>query len=69
MTLPPLALVAAGSLAALAALAVGPARAAEAGREAPAFEADATTGTFRLADLRGRSNVLLAFYFKDFTSG
>ncbi len=36
---------------------------------APDFEAESTMGTIRLADYLGSKNVLLAFYFKDFTSG
>ena len=60
-------LLATALAAALAAAA--PARAADAGQEAPLFEAQSTAGTFRLADYRGAKNVLLAFYFKDFTGG
>ena len=37
--------------------------------KAPDFEAESTKGTIRLADYLGKKNVLLAFYFKDFTSG
>lgn len=37
--------------------------------KAPAFEAESTTGTIRLADYLGKKNVLLAFYFKNFTPG
>ena len=36
---------------------------------APDFEAESTMGTIHLADYRGKKNVLLAFYFKDFTGG
>lgn len=36
---------------------------------APLFEAESTAGPIRLIDYRGKKNVLLAFYFKDFTSG
>lgn len=43
--------------------------AVEVGQEAPGFEAASTAGTVRLADYRGKKNVLLAFYFKDFTGG
>jgi hypothetical protein len=64
-----LAVIAAGACAVLAALAVPPARAVEVGQAAPPIEADATTGRFRLADFRGVKNVLLAFYYKDFTGG
>jgi peroxiredoxin Q/BCP len=39
------------------------------GDPAPLFEAPSTTGTIRLADYRGKKAVILAFYFKDFTSG
>ena len=60
-----------------ATLAVGlaaarPARAAEAaqvGKAAPLFTADSTHGKIALADFQGKKNVLLAFYFKDFTGG
>ena len=37
--------------------------------KAPDFEAESTKGTIRLADYRGKKNVLLAFYFKNFTGG
>ena len=37
--------------------------------KAPEFEADSTAGKIRLADYLGKKTVLLAFYFKDFTSG
>jgi peroxiredoxin Q/BCP len=47
----------------LAALAV------ETGGKAPDFEAESTMGTVKLSDYLGRKNVLLAFYFKDFTGG
>jgi len=36
---------------------------------APDFEAESTRGTLRLADYLGKKNVLLAFYFKNFTGG
>jgi P pilus assembly chaperone PapD len=39
------------------------------GAPAPEFEAESTAGTIRLVDYRGQKNVLLAFYFKDFTGG
>ena len=39
------------------------------GEKAPGFEADSTAGTIRLADHQGKKNVLLAFYFQDFTGG
>ena len=51
----------------LAPLAV--AAAPKAGDPAPLFEAPSTAGTIRLADYRGRKAVVLAFYYKDFTSG
>lgn len=47
----------------LAALAV------ETGGKAPDFEAESTVGTVKLSDYLGKKNVLLAFYFKDFTGG
>ena len=46
-----------------------PARALEVGAPAPLFEADSSAGPVRLADFQGKRNVLLAFYFADFTSG
>ena len=40
------------------------------GTQAPDFEGEADDGsTFRLADYRGRKNVVLYFYPKDFTPG
>jgi len=45
------------------------AAAPKAGDPAPLFEAPSTTGTVRLADLRGKKHVVLAFYYADFTSG
>jgi len=56
-------------LAAGLSLAASYAAALEAGDPAPAFEAQSTAGTIRLADYQGEKNVLLAFYFKDFTGG
>ena len=50
-------------------LTVSRAAALEAGDPAPAFEAQATSGTIQLAEFHGKKNVLLAFYFKDFTGG
>ena len=41
----------------------------EVGQRAPDFEAESTMGTIRLSDYLGKKNVLLAFYFKDFTGG
>ena len=46
-----------------------PAVALEAGDRAPDFEAESTTGTIRLSDFAGKKNVVLAFYYKDFTGG
>ena len=57
------------ALAVVLSLAVSHAGAVEVGDPAPAFEAQSTSGTIRLADYHGEKNVLLAFYFKDFTGG
>ena len=46
-----------------------PAGAAEVGKAAPVFAADSSTGKIALEDYRGKKNVLLAFYFADFTGG
>jgi peroxiredoxin Q/BCP len=46
-----------------------PTEAAEVGKAAPAFAADSSTGEIALADYQGKKNVLLAFYFADFTGG
>ena len=46
-----------------------PGRAAQVGAPAPLFEADSSAGPIRLADYQGKKNVLVAFYFKDFTGG
>lgn len=43
--------------------------AVEVGQKAPDFRAESTLGPVRLADYQGKRNVLLAFYFKDFTGG
>ena len=56
-------------LATMLSLAVTHAAAVEVGDPAPAFEVESTSGTIRLADYQGKKNVLLAFYFKDFTGG
>ena len=56
-------------LATMLSLAVSHAAAVEVGDPARAFEAQSTSGTIRLADYLGKKNVLLAFYFKDFTGG
>lgn len=45
------------------------AAAADVQGKAPEFEAESTEGTIRLTDYLGKRNVLLAFYFKDFTGG
>jgi peroxiredoxin Q/BCP len=39
------------------------------GEKAPLFEAPSTHGTISIADYVGKKVVILAFYFKDFTSG
>lgn len=44
------------------------AQALEVGQKAPAFEAASTHGTIRLADYQGQKNLVLAFYYADFTS-
>jgi peroxiredoxin Q/BCP len=49
--------------------AAAPVRALEVGQPAPAFTADSSVGKIALADFRGKKNVLLAFYFADFTGG
>ena len=49
--------------------AAAPARAAEVSAAAPLFEAESSAGPIRLADYQGKKNVLLAFYFADFTGG
>jgi peroxiredoxin Q/BCP len=49
--------------------AAAPARALEVGQPAPLFEAESSTGKIALADFQGKKNVLLAFYFADFTGG
>lgn len=37
------------------------------GDKAPLFEGPSTKGKIRLEDYRGKSHVVLAFYFADFT--
>ncbi len=37
------------------------------GSPAPDFTADSTEGTLTLSELQGKKNVILAFYFADFT--
>lgn len=37
------------------------------GEKAPAFRAPSTTGPVALEDFRGKKNVVLAFYYRDFT--
>ncbi|MDX1777099.1 MAG: redoxin domain-containing protein [Desulfobulbales bacterium] len=39
----------------------------EIGDVAPLFEADSDKGPVKLLDYRGKKNVVLAFYFADFT--
>ena len=46
-----------------------PSRAAQVGAAAPPFVADSSAGPIRLADFQGKKNVLLAFYYADFTGG
>lgn len=41
----------------------------DAGDKAPLFEGVSTQGVIRLSDYLGKKVVVLAFYFKDFTSG
>ena len=60
-------LIAASLVVGLAAAA--PAHAAQVGAAAPLFEADSSAGPIRLADYQGKKNVLLAFYYADFTGG
>lgn len=62
-------LLTAATLIGLAAAAPAPARAAAVGKAAPVFTADSSAGRIALEDYRGKKNVLLAFYFKDFTAG
>ncbi len=52
-----------GALAALP----GGALAAAVGELAPPFEANSTEGLIRLGDYQGKRNVVLAFYYADFT--
>jgi len=56
-------------VAALLLVAGGTAHALEVGEPAPDFEAESTQGKIRLSEYQGKRNVLLAFYFKDFTGG
>lgn len=37
------------------------------GQPAPDFSGESTFGTIRLGDYAGKKNVILAFYFADFT--
>ncbi len=46
-----------------------PAFSVEVGDLASDFEAESTMGTIRLSDYLGKKNVLLAVYYRDFTSG
>ncbi len=41
--------------------------AVEVGDRAPLFETESTKGPLRLADYQGKQNVVLAFYYADFT--
>ncbi len=51
-------------------IAAGPAVfAAEDGDKAPAFTLESTHGPVSLSDFREKKNVVLAFYYKDFTGG
>lgn len=43
------------------------ANALEVGDEAPQFEAVSDKGPIKLLDYRGKKNVVLAFYFADYT--
>jgi len=61
--------VLAAAAAVLGLAAAAPARAAQVGAAAPLFEAESSTGPIRLADYQGKKNVLLAFYYADFTGG
>jgi peroxiredoxin Q/BCP len=53
---------------AIVALSAIGAQALEVGQKAPAFEAQSTHGTVRLADYEGKQHLVLAFYYADFTS-
>lgn len=57
------------SLATAASIALGSigAHALAIGEKAPAFAAPSTRGMVNLADYLGRQNVVLAFYYADFT--
>jgi len=67
MTHPPVVLATAALVIGLAAAL--PARAGQVNAAAPLFTAEASTGKIALADYQGKKNVLLAFYFADFTGG
>ena len=58
-----------GTLATSAMVALGSigARALEVGEKAPHFEVPSTKGSIQLSDYLGKSHVVLAFYFADFT--
>lgn len=56
-------LIVQGALAVIPALAL----AVEVGDRAPLFETESTKGPVRLADYQGKQNVVLAFYYADFT--
>ena len=67
MTHPPVVLAAVALVIGLSAALT--ARAAQADAAAPLFTAESSTGKIALADFQGKKNVLLAFYFADFTGG
>ena len=50
-------------------LGAAPALGLEVGDRAPDFRVDSTHGMVELGDYAGTKHVVLAFYFKDFTSG
>jgi len=50
-------------------LAAAGAQALSVGDEAPDFTLPSTAGDITLSDYQGKKAVVLAFYFKDFTSG
>ena len=53
---------------AIQALLPGTVFALAAGEKAPLFRAPATQGPVGIEDFRGKRNVVLAYYFRDFTS-
>jgi len=56
-------------VAGLVLLSAARAPAVDVGQMAPLFEAESTQGKIRLEEYFGTRNVLLAFYYKDFTGG